>query len=175
MTATPDTWKTLMERAGIASIRQLAKTAGFADHTIVNRVIMKGTTTSAENMVKIAVALRVPVEQLYEIHSGVAATPFTPPKGTEKLSEDEKEALAKIIRSMVRSKEDDEGFVYKKSAGSTEQAQEKTGSVTPIGGYKWRTPAQQRFEDTGRRVAKIKREMPQDSPKIPPASPDTDK
>lgn len=133
--ATPETWKLLMDRAGIASIRKLAAAAGI-DHTIVNRVIMKGSNTNAENMEKMAGALRVPVEQLYELSSGVAATPLALPKGTEKLTERQKTAVTEMIRTLVESREYAPEFVDKKSAEPTQPGQEKTGSVTPIGGYK---------------------------------------
>lgn len=175
MTAIPDPWKRLMERAGIDSIRELANKAGLDNHSAINRVIMKGTTTSAENMEKVATALRVSIADLYEITQGAPSAPLTMPRGTELLSERQKRAIAEIIRTMVEEKENATGIVDKKSAGSAEQAQEKMAGVTPLRGRRNLTPAQRRFEESGRRVAKIKREMPEDSPKIPPTSSDTDK
>ncbi|MDQ0241247.1 transcriptional regulator with XRE-family HTH domain [Arthrobacter bambusae] len=174
MTAIPAPWMRLMDKVGIASIRQLANAAGFQSNTTVNNIVMKGTQASEENMQKIASALKVPVEELYGITSGVASRPLTLPLGTEKLSPRQKEAVAEIIRLMVEEKENAQEFVYKKSAEPAEQAQEKSGSVTPIRGRRTLTPAQQRFEDTGRKVAKTKRDFTQDSPKITPASPHTD-
>jgi hypothetical protein len=174
VTDIPIQWDDLMIRKGFTSIRQLAKAADL-NHTIVNRVIMKDATTSAENMQKIAWALDVPVEELYGITSGVAAKPLSIPKGTEKLSERQKSAVQELIRSMVEEKEvTNDEFVYEKNPETAQPGQEKTGSVTPIGGYKWRTPAQQKFEDAGRRVAKIRRDFPQDSPSSDTDSPQVD-
>lgn len=175
MTAIPAPWMRLMDKVGIASIRQLANAAGFRSNTTVNNIVMKGTQANEENMQKIATALKVPVEDLYAITTGVASRPLTLPLGTEKLSPRQKEAVAEIIRLMVEEKENAEEFVYKKSPETTEHAQEKTGSVTPIRGRRTLTPAQQRFEESGRKVAKLKRDFPQDSPSITPTSPDTDK
>lgn len=179
MTATTSQWAKLMDKVGLTSVRQLAKAAGI-DHTIVNRVITKGSTTSAENMERIAGALQVPVEELYELKSGTPATPLVIPGESEMLSERQKTAIVEVIRSMVEDKKYAAGlsaelakFVDKKSPEATQPVQEKTTNVTPIGGRSGLTPAQQKFEDTGRRVAKIRRDIPQDSPKIDPVSPDT--
>lgn len=168
MTATPKPWMDLMNQQGITSIRQLAKVAGLPDHSAINRVIMKGTSTSEENMIRVARALKVPVEELYRITSGVAARPLTMPAGTEKLSERQKNAVAEIIRTMIEEKEYVEKFVDKKTDQTAERVQEKTASVTPIGGRVGRvklTPAERKFEDTGRKVARNKRDVPQDTPK----------
>lgn len=125
MTAIPKPWMELMDKAGITSIRQLAKLAGFPGHTVVNAVIMKGSGTSAGNMEKIARALKVPVEELYGITSGVPARPLSMPLGTEKLSERQKNAIAEIIRTMIEEKENDTEFVDKKSSSPAEPVQEK--------------------------------------------------
>lgn len=162
MTAIPAPWAALMDKAGITSIRELAKAAGLPSHNIINPVIMKGTKTADENMVKVAAALRVPVEELYRISSGVAARPLSLPIGTEKLSERQKNAVAELIRTMIEEKTD-AGFVDKKSADPAEPDQEKTATVTPIGGRGKLTPAQLKFEDSGRKVARIKRDVAQDS------------
>lgn len=130
MTAIPKPWMDLMDQVGIASIRQLAKVAGLADHTRINAVIMTGASTSVENMEKVARTLRVPVEDLYRITSGVAARPLTMPTGTEKLSERQKNAVAEMVRTMVEEKEyveKLEKLVDKKSHQPTEQDQEKSG------------------------------------------------
>jgi hypothetical protein len=126
MTAIPKPWMELMDKAGITSIRQLAKAAGFTGHTVVNAVIMRGASTSQENMEKIATALRVPVENLYGITSGVSARPLTMPAGSEKLSERQKNAVAEIIRTMIEEKEYVAEFVDKKSAAPAEPVQEKS-------------------------------------------------
>lgn len=126
MTAIPKPWQDLMDKQGIASIRQLAKAAGFTGHTVVNAVIMKGATTSEENMEKLATELDVPVEDLYLITSGVKARPLTMPAGTEKLSERQKNAVAEIIRTMIEEKEHDARIVDKKSPDPSERVQEKT-------------------------------------------------
>jgi hypothetical protein len=126
MTAIPKPWMELMNQQGISSIRQLAKAAGFTGHTVVNAVIMRGASTSQENMEKIATALRVPVENLYGITSGVNARPLSMPAGTEKLSERQKNAVAEIIRTMIEEKENDPKFVDKKSGNPSEPVQEKT-------------------------------------------------
>lgn len=131
MAAIPKAWQELMDQQGISSIRQLAKIAGLTDHSAINRVIMKGSTTDPENMQKVARVLKVPVEELYRITSGVAARPLTMPAGTEKLSERQKNAVAEIIRTMVEEKERDEENVYKKSDDAAERGQEKTG-VRPM-------------------------------------------
>ena len=170
----PKPWQELMDQAGITSMRQLAQIAELTSHTTVNQVIIKGGTTSEENMEKIARALKVPVERLYSITSGAASRPLALPRGTEKLSERQKTAIVEIIRTMVEEKENAPEIVHKKSAGTTEQAQEKTASVTPIGDRKKLTPAQQRFEESGRKVARQKMDFPQDSPRISPVSSDTD-
>lgn len=128
MTAIPKPWADLMERQGIKSIRQLAKAAGLPGHTAINAVIMRGATTSPANMVKVARVLKVPVEDLYQITSGVPARPLTMPVGTEKLSERQKNAIAEIIRSMVEEKEYVEQFVDKKSVEPAEQVQEKNAA-----------------------------------------------
>lgn len=125
MTAIPKPWMDLMERQGIKSIRQLAKVAGLPGHTAINAVIMKGATTSTENMVKVARVLKVPVEDLYQITSGVPARPLTMPVGTEKLSERQKNAIAEIIRSMVEEKEYVERIVDEKTVEPAERVQEK--------------------------------------------------
>lgn len=117
----------LMEQVGITSIRQLAKLADLPDHTRINAVIMRGATTSEENMEKVARVLRVDVEELYRITSGVAARPLTMPAGTEKLSERAKNAIAEVIRVMIEEKEQyDQKIVDKKSPGTAEQVQEKS-------------------------------------------------
>lgn len=126
MAAIPKAWQELMDQQGITSIRQLAKTAGLQGHTAINAVIMKGASTSEENMTKVAKALKVPVEELYRITSGVAARPLTMPAGTEKLSERQKNAVAEIIRTMIEEKEYVEKIVDKKSSEPAERAQEKT-------------------------------------------------
>ncbi|MCO4257347.1 hypothetical protein [Pseudarthrobacter cellobiosi] len=129
MTAIPGPWMDLMQKVGITSIRQLAKVAGLPDHTRANAVIMTGATTSVENMEKLASALRVPVEQLYRITSGVAARPLTMPAGTEKLSERQKNAVAEMVRTMVEEKEyveKLEKLVDKKSPATAEHVQEKS-------------------------------------------------
>ena len=179
MTDTPTQWDDLMRRKGFTSIRQLAKAADL-NHTIVNRVIMKGATTSPENMQHIAWALGVNVEDLYGITSGVEAKPLSIPKGSEKLTERQKVAFQELIRSVIDVMEEkevtDDEFVYEKTPETAQPGQEKTAQVTPIGGYSWRkprTPAQRKFEETGRLVAKVKREFPQDPHKIDPKSPDT--
>lgn len=172
MTAIPAQWAALMDKVGITSIRELAKVAGLPSHNIINPVIMRGTTTSDENMTKVAAALKVPVEQLYQITSGVESRPITLPKGTEKLSERQKNAIAELIRTMIEEK-DNAGIVDKKSPETAEPAQEKTASVTPIGGRPRLTPAQRKFEGSERKVARIRREVVQDSPSIhadPPKS-----
>jgi len=125
MTAIPKPWMELMNQQDIGSIRQLAKAAGFTGHTVVNAVIMRGASTSQENMEKIATALRVPVENLYGITSGVAARPLTMPAGTEKLSERQKNAVAEIIRTMIEEKENDQKSVDKKTGDPAEPIQEK--------------------------------------------------
>ena len=126
MAAIPKAWQELMDQQGITSIRQLCKVAGLPDHSAMNRVIMKGSTTDPGNMAKVARVLKVPVEELYRITSGVAARPLTMPAGTEKLSERQKNAVAEIIRTMVEEKERDEKFVDKKSDQPAEPVQEKT-------------------------------------------------
>lgn len=126
MAAIPKQWQELMDQQGITSIRQLAKVAGLPGHTVINAVIMKGATTSEENMEKVAKALKVPVEQLYSITSGVAARPLTMPAGTEKLSERQKNAVAEIIRTMIEEREYVEKFVDKKTDQPAEPVQEKT-------------------------------------------------
>ena len=180
MTATTSQWAKLMDNAGFTSVRQLAKAAGI-DHTIVNRVITKSSTTSAENMERIAGALQVPVEELYELKSGTPATPLVVPGESEMLSERQKTAFMELIRTIVEDKKNVAGlsaelakFVDKKSAESAQPVQEKTGNVTPLGGRSRLTPAQQRFDAVKGKAARIKRDIPQDSPKIDPASPDTD-
>jgi hypothetical protein len=176
MAATPKAWQELMDQQGISSIRQLAKIAGLPDHTRINAVIMNGSTTSTENMEKVARALKVPVEELYKITSGVAARPMSMPAGTEKLSERAKNAVAEIIRVLIEEEERAEN-VDKKSDGPTERAQEKTGTVTPIGGRGHGprlTPAQERFNVIERKVAKTRRDFPQDTPKENQGSPNTD-
>lgn len=118
-----------MDKVGISSIRQLAKEAGLPDHTRINAVIMRGTSTSLENMEKVASALRVPVEELYRITSGVPARPLSMPAGTEKLSERQKNAVAEMVRTMVEEKEyveKLEKLVDKKSSEPAEQVQEKS-------------------------------------------------
>lgn len=125
MAAIPKAWQELMDQQGITSIRQLAKVAGLQNHTGLNAVIMKGATTSEENMGKVATALKVPVEQLYGITSGVEARPLTMPAGTEKLSERQKNAVAEIIRTMIEEKEYVEKIVDKKTVDPAEPVQEK--------------------------------------------------
>lgn len=125
MTAIPKPWMDLMDQQGISSIRQLAKTAGLVGHTAINAVIMRGAVTSEENMEKVARVLKVPVEELYRITSGVAARPLTMPAGTEKLSERQKNAVAEIIRTMIEEKENVTKFVDKKSEDPAEPVQEK--------------------------------------------------
>ncbi|MFC0456783.1 helix-turn-helix domain-containing protein [Arthrobacter liuii] len=125
MAAIPKAWQELMDQQGISSIRQLAKVADLPDHSAINRVIMKGTSTSEENMIKVARALKVSVEELYRITSGVAARPLTMPAGTEKLSERQKNAVAEIIRTMIEEKEYVEMFVDKKTGDPAESVQEK--------------------------------------------------
>lgn len=116
----------LMDKVGITSIRHLAKVADLPDHTRINAVIMRGGTTSEENMEKVAKALRVPVETLYGITSGVEARPLTMPAGTEKLSERAKSAIAEVIRVMIEEKEQyDAKIVDKKSVEPTQQVPEK--------------------------------------------------
>lgn len=134
----PKPWKDLMDKAGIRSIRHLSQvaeiktTSGEPDHTRANAVIMRGGTTSPENMGKLAAALRVPVEELYRITSGVAARPLTMPAGTEKLSERAKNALAEVIRVMIEEREqNDEKSLDKKSSEPAERVQEKN-DVRPM-------------------------------------------
>lgn len=116
----------LMDKVGITSIRQLAKVADLPDHTRINAVIMRGGTTSEENMEKVAKALRVPVETLYGITSGVEARPLTMPAGTERLSERAKSAIAEVIRVMIEEKEQyDAEIVDKKSVEPAQQVPEK--------------------------------------------------
>lgn len=133
----PQQWKVLMDRRDIDSIRKLAGLAGIvtstgrADHNRLTAVIMDGKTTSEENMVKVARALGVDVEELYRITSGVPARPLTMPVGTEKLSERQRNAVAEIVRSMVEEKEyvaKLEKLVDKKSRETAEQVQEKNVS-----------------------------------------------
>lgn len=133
MTAIPKPWMDLMDRQGITSIRQLAKVAGLPDHTRVNAVIMRGASTSPENMERIAQALRVKVEELYRITSGVPARPLTMPAGTEKLSERAKNAIAEVVRVMIEEKEQyDAKIVDKKSPEPAERVQEKSvGGADP--------------------------------------------
>lgn len=173
MTTIPAQWAQLMDNAGITSLRQLAKAADLSSHNITNNVIIKGAKTSDENMQKIAIALHVPVERLYEITTGVAAKPLALPLGTEKLTPRQQEAVKEIIRTLVEANENATELVHKKSPETTQHDQEKTPVVTPIRGRRTLTPAQVRFEEAGRRVAKISREIPQDSPKIDPDSTDT--
>lgn len=143
MAAIPKAWQELMDQQGISSIRQLAKLAGLQGHTAINAVIMKGTTTSEENMERVAKALKVPVEELYKITSGVAARPLTMPAGTEKLSERQKNAVAEIIRTMVEEKEREEKIVDKKNDDPAEPVQEKSESR--------QMSAQEQFELAARR------------------------
>jgi hypothetical protein len=162
-----------MDKAGITSLRQLAKAAELSSHNIANHVIIKGGKTSDENMQKIAVALHVPVERLYEITTGVTAKPLVLPLGTEKLTQRQQDAVKEIIRTLVEANENATEFVHKKTPETAQPGQEKTTNVTPIGGRRTLTPAQRKFEAAGRRVAKIPRNIPQDSPKIDPDSTDT--
>lgn len=167
MAEIPAPWKKLMDQQGISSIRELAKAAGLPSHNTINPVIMKGTSTSPEHMQKVAWVLKVPVEELYQITSGVAARPLTMPAGTEKLSERAKNAVAEIIRVLIEQ-EEHAGNVYEKSDGTTERDQEKTSNVTPIGGrasHRKRTPAQVKFDAIERKVAKTRRDSAQDTPK----------
>jgi len=174
VTTIPAQWAQLMDNAGITSLRQLAKAADLSSHNITNNVIIKGAKTSDENMQKIATALHVPVERLYEITTGVAAKPLALPLGTEKLTPRQQEAVKEIIRTLVEANENAPELVHKKSPETTQSDPEKTTVVTPIRGRRTLTPAQVRFEAAGRKVAKIPRNIPQDPPKVDPVSPDTD-
>lgn len=173
VTEIPRHWRELMDKAGYTSIRQLAKAAGL-NHTVVNPVIMKGTSTNPDNMAKIAAVLSTPVEELYFIKSGTRNRPLTLPKGTEKLTERQKDAVSELIRSMIEEKEQNEAkFVDKKTVQSTEHVQEKTTNVTPLGDRPKRIPPHERFEKSGRKVARIMREIPEDLPRIPDETPNT--
>lgn len=171
----PKQWHELMDRAGYASIRQLAKAAGL-NHTVVNPVIMKGTTTSPDNMGKIAAVLSVPLEDLYLIKSGTRNRPLSIPKGTELLTERQKDAVAELIRSMVEERlqdATDDSFVDTQKSDPPESVPEKNGTVTALGGRTKRLPAEERFAEHQRRVARLRRNIPphgNDTPDDAPVS-----
>lgn len=112
MNTIPSKWADLLVKAGYTdprdrvtpSLNQLAKASGIHT-TTVSRLVLKGLGLSAENMLKIAEALRVPVSDLYELSTGEKVEPLTLPQGTEKLSHREKEAVTEIIRSLINAKE----------------------------------------------------------------------
>lgn len=112
-------------RNGAPSLRRLGEAAGVNVST-VSRLVIQNRGLTDVNMQKIAEALRVPVEDLYLMSSGVGAAPFVPPKGTEKLSVQEKDALAEIIRALVNAKEQGNEHADQKSVAPSERDQEKT-------------------------------------------------
>lgn len=132
MTEIPGKWADLLIKAGFtdrrygtASLRRLGETAGVNVST-VSRLVIKGMGLTDANMQKIAEALKVPVAELHELATGAKAEPFIPPKGTEKLTAREKEAIAEIIRALVNSKEQNVVDDSEKTAESAEPDQEKT-------------------------------------------------
>jgi hypothetical protein len=112
MNTIPSKWADLLIKAGYTdprdrvtpSLNQLSKASGIHTTTI-SRLVLKGLGLSEVNMGKIAEALRVPVSDLYELSTGEKVEPLTLPKGTEKLSHREKEAVNEIIRSLINAKE----------------------------------------------------------------------
>ncbi|MBT2537264.1 helix-turn-helix transcriptional regulator [Arthrobacter sp. ISL-69] len=112
MNTIPSKWADLLVQAGYTdprdrvtpSLNQLSKSSGVHTTTI-SRLVLKGLGLSEVNMKKIAEALRVPVSDLYELSTGEKVEPLTLPKGTEKLSHREKEAVTEIIRSLINAKE----------------------------------------------------------------------
>lgn len=110
--------------AGVASMRQLSYKIDV-NTTTISRLITKGEVLSDELMQKIADALKVQVEELYGLATGVAARPMTLPAGTEKLTEREKNALAEIVRTLVSLKEAEHDTLDEKSRQPAEPAKEK--------------------------------------------------
>ena len=133
MTEIPGKWADLLIKAGFtdrrngaASLRRLGEASGVNVST-VSRLVIKGKVLTDANMQKIADALKVPVEELHRLATGVTAKPMTLPMGTEKLTEREKQALAEIIRALVNSKEHgDVDNSSEKIPEPAEQAEEKT-------------------------------------------------
>ena len=112
MNTIPSKWADLLVKAGYTdprdrvtpSLNQLSKASGVHTTTI-SRLVLKGLGLSEANMTKIAEALSVPVSDLYELSTGEKVEPLTLPKGTEKLSHREKEAVTEIIRSLINAKD----------------------------------------------------------------------
>lgn len=136
MSEIPSKWSDLLIKAGFTdrrngapSLRRLGDAAGVNVST-VSRLVIKGMGLTDANMQKIADALRVSVDEVYGLTSGVTAKPMTLPLGTEKLTEREKNAVAEIIRSLVNSKElgSGEDDDPEKTSEQAEPAEEKTQS-----------------------------------------------
>ena len=135
MSEIPSKWADLLIKAGFTDRRNGAPSlrrrgdAAEVNVSTVSRLVIKGMGLTDANMQKIADALRVDVDDIYGLTSGVTAKPMTMPLGTEKLTEREKNALAEIIRALVNSKEpgnanDDP----EKTSQPAEPAEEKTQS-----------------------------------------------
>lgn len=124
-------WEELMDRAGYSSLRKLSEACGVSPATVAG-IVLHGKPGSNDSVEKIAQALRVTVAQLNEIRTGRPEEPLRLPKGTEKLSPSEKEAVQTIIRSLVNAKESTYEHVTKKKTPPSKPVEEKKSSQSEM-------------------------------------------
>ena len=104
----PEPWLTACERKGIRpSLRPLAAAAGVAHETV--RKIVQGRNSSRQSMQKVADALGVDIETIYEWRSESPpdfGRDFAADPTAALLTTDEREAINYLIRRITAGRED---------------------------------------------------------------------
>lgn len=101
----PFEWQLVMDQRSITSVRELASEAGISHGTVNRLVYGDGHKTSDENMRKVAKALGMKTESVYELarRSKDHGIPWEAPGDARFLTMKQRAAVEHVIRVMVAS------------------------------------------------------------------------
>lgn len=97
-------WTRLLAAAGLASGRDLGRAAGLS-HEGARRVV-EGESVSARSIAKVAAALGVDPDVVWELNgTNPGPRPWSPPPASAHLTADERSTLARLILLMTRGRD----------------------------------------------------------------------
>lgn len=98
----PEPWRTLMDRKGIPSARQLALRSGVSQPAI-GRLLHREGRQEDDTIIRVADTLGLDLSEAYEL-AGVdapEAKPYVPPPEAHRLNERQRRAIDELIRATV--------------------------------------------------------------------------
>lgn len=103
----PPAWRELLESKGKRpSLHGFAEDARFSTETA--RRLIRGAPVRRETIREAARVLRVDEDVIYELRGELApATPWEPPASADLLTEDERDALARLINAVTKGRDGD--------------------------------------------------------------------